>query len=107
MREMSDGRELRIQDRDVAFLQGLFESRVMTLAHASTLFFGGKPEAAKKRVQKLKAAGYVRERPRHTYEPSVLFLTAPADAVRQRPLVRERGDRAKGRGGAVLPPCNV
>src|SRR5438128_993826 len=48
----------------------------MTLAHASTLHFGGSFEAAKKRVQKLKASRYVNERPRsRTYDPSVLFLT--------------------------------
>lgn len=58
----------------------------MTLSHAAPLFFDGKPEAAKKRVQKLKAAGYVRERPRQTYEPSILFLTAKALT-----LLSERG----------------
>jgi integrase len=78
MRESSGHKSVKLQSRDFAFLQGLFESRVMTLAHAAALFFDGKPEAAKKRVQKLKAAGCVRERPRQTYEPSVLFLTAGA-----------------------------
>ena len=47
----------------------------MTLAQIIVLHFQGKNEAAKKRVQKLKSAGYVRERPRRTYEPSILFLT--------------------------------
>jgi hypothetical protein len=66
---------LRIQERDVALLRGLFESRVMALAHVALGYFGGRPEAAKKRVQKLKAARLVRERPRMPYEPSVLVLT--------------------------------
>ena len=69
---------IHLQDRDFAFLRGLFESRVMALAHAAALYFEGKPEATKKRVQKLKAAGYVRERQRQTYEPSVLLLTSGA-----------------------------
>ena len=73
----------------IAFLRGLFESRVMTLAHASVLYFAGKSEAAKKRVQKLKAAGVVRERQRRTYEPSVLFLTSQAFK-----LLHERGELA-------------
>ena len=47
----------------------------MTAEHAAALYFDGKNEAAKKRLQKLKAAGFVSERPRHTFEQSVLFLT--------------------------------
>lgn len=81
---------IQLQPRDFTFLHGLFHSRVMTLVHATALYFDGKSEAAKKRVQKLKAAGYVRERPRQIYEPSVLFLTAQAFAV-----LSERGELAK------------
>jgi hypothetical protein len=65
-----------LQPRDVSLLRGLFESRVMTLAQAAALYFGGSGEAAKKRLQKLKAGGLVRDRPRRPYEPSVLFLAA-------------------------------
>lgn len=72
---------VELQPRDFALLRGLFDSRVMTLAHAAALYFAGKAEMAKKRVQRLKAAGLVRERPRRAYEPSVLFLTAPAFRV--------------------------
>jgi hypothetical protein len=67
-------RGVELQLRDWALLRGLLESRVMTLAHAGALYFDGKREMAKKRVQKLKAAGVVRERPRQFSEPSVLFL---------------------------------
>jgi hypothetical protein len=64
-----------LTDRDVALLKGLFESRVMTLAQATAIHFDGNAEAAKKRVQKLKSAGYVAERPRRrAYDPSILFL---------------------------------
>lgn len=63
-----------IMPRDVDLLRGLFESRLMTLSHVTSLYFAGHAEAAKKRVQKLKAAGIVGERPRRAYAPSVLFL---------------------------------
>lgn len=79
---LSSSREpIDLQPRDFTFLRGLFESRVMTLTHAAALHFDGRQEAAKKRVQKLKSAGYVRERPRRVYEPSVLSLTAKAFSV--------------------------
>ncbi len=78
-----------IQDRDLLVLRGLFESRVMTLAHISALYFEGRTEAAKKRVQKLQTAGLIRERPRRVYEPAVLFLTRKAFA-----LLSERGQLA-------------
>jgi len=66
---------LKLQPRDLVLLRGLFESRVMTTDHAAALYFDGKGEAAKKRLQKLKSAGFIAERPRRTFEPSVLFLT--------------------------------
>lgn len=69
---------IEIQERDLRFLRGLFESRILTTAHASTLYFEGKDEAAKKRIQKLKNAGIVAERPRRLYEPSILYLTKKA-----------------------------
>lgn len=64
-----------MQERDAALLRGLFECRVMTTDHTAALYFDGKSEAAKKRLQKLKAAGFISERPRRAFEPSVLFLT--------------------------------
>lgn len=67
-----------ITPRDIALLRGLFETRIMTLAHTSILYFNGKAEMAKKRVQKLKYARLIRERPRRISEPSVLFLTLKA-----------------------------
>ena len=69
---------VQLRDRDFALLRGLFESRVMTLAHIAALYFDGKREMAKKRVQRLKTAGIVRERPRQVSDPSVLFLTRKA-----------------------------
>src|SRR5690349_8261079 len=63
------------QERDFALLRGLFESRVMTSGHIATLYFEGKREYAKKRLQKLKAAGLIAERRRRMNEASVLFLT--------------------------------
>jgi Replication-relaxation len=77
---------LQFQPRDFALLSGLFESRVMTAEHVATLHFNGSREAAKKRLQKLKAAGLIAERKRKAYEPAVLFLTSKAFAV-----LRENG----------------
>lgn len=75
---------IEIQERDLAVLTGLFESRVMTLAHIAALYFDGRAEAAKKRVQKLKVAGLVGERARRVREPSVLFITKRAfDALKR------------------------
>jgi hypothetical protein len=77
---------IHFQERDFTLLRGLFESRVMTAGHIATLFFDGKKEAAKKRLQKLKAAGLVGERRRKAYEPAVLFLSRKAFV-----LLREKG----------------
>lgn len=67
-----------LQERDIVFLRGLFDSRVMTAAHVTALYFDGRAEAAKKRTQKLKAAGLVAERRRKRFEPAVLFLAEAA-----------------------------
>src|SRR5260221_13349762 len=77
---------LHFQDRDFALLRGLFESRIMTAEHIASLFFAGSREAAKKRLQKLKAAGFIGERKRKAYEPAVLSLTPKSFAV-----LREQG----------------
>ncbi len=66
---------INLQDRDLALLRGLFESRVMTAGHIAALYFDGRNEAGKKRLQKLKAAGFVGERTRRAFEPAILFLT--------------------------------
>ncbi len=67
---------LVLQERDRAVLLGLFESRIMTTAHVAAIYFDGRKEAAKKRLQKLKAAGLIGERKRRVNEPSVLFLSS-------------------------------
>jgi hypothetical protein len=72
---------IQLTDRDLALLRGLFEARLMTLRHAAVFHFNGSVEAATKRVQKLKAAGMLAERPRRAYEPSILHLTRAAFAV--------------------------
>ncbi len=66
---------MQFQDRDMQLLRGLFESRVMTVKHIAALYFEGKREAAKKRLQKLKAASLISQRKRRVNEPAVLFLT--------------------------------
>lgn len=74
---------LQLQDRDFALLRGLFESRVMTAEHVAPLYFKGSREAAKKRLQKVKAAGLITERKRRMNEPAILFLTRKAFTVLQ------------------------
>jgi hypothetical protein len=66
---------IRLQDRDLALIRGLFECRVMTTDHATALYFGGNYDPAKKRLQKLKTAGLITERPRRAFDKSILFLT--------------------------------
>jgi hypothetical protein len=65
-----------IRDRDLLILRELFESRVMKNAHITALFFDGKPEATKKRLQILKRAGLISERPRLPFSPSILSLSS-------------------------------
>lgn len=66
--------DIVLQARDTAILLGLFESRVMTRRHIAALYFEGREEAAKKRLQKLLAAKLIAERARRRYEPSILYL---------------------------------
>jgi hypothetical protein len=76
---MSPSKDIRqsiqLQDRDLAMLRGLFECRIMTLVHVTAIYFDGRTEYAKKRLQKLKRAGLVGARPRRVTEPSILTLT--------------------------------
>ena len=69
---------LELQDRDIEIFLGLFESRLMTLEHLTRLYFNGRSEAAKKRVQQLKSGRYLGERVRNLYEPSILYLAERA-----------------------------
>lgn len=78
MAKISKPPSIDLQERDTALFLDLFESRIMTLDHMALLHFGGSKEAAKKRVQKLKSAGFITERARRPYEPSVLYLTRKA-----------------------------
>jgi hypothetical protein len=83
-------KKLDLQDRDFRLLRGLFESRVMTTAHVAVLYFDSKREAAKKRLQKLKEANLIDERPRRRYERSVLFLARKGyDILRERGVLNE------------------
>lgn len=74
------------QSRDLAILRELFESRLATAAHIAALHFNGSKEAAKKRLQKLKAAGLITARRRALCEPAALSLTRAGFGV-----LKERG----------------
>jgi Replication-relaxation len=71
----TDPQNVQLQDRDVSLLRDLLEARVLTLDHVRALHFPGIDEMAKKRVQRLKTAGLIAERPRRIGEPSILHLT--------------------------------
>jgi hypothetical protein len=75
MAQPENPRSIELQTRDSEILRGLLDSRLLTLGHIVAMYFDGRDEAGKKRIQKLKAAGLIAERKRKVYEPSVLFLT--------------------------------
>ncbi len=75
---LRDGPSIQFQERDFELLRELFVCRVMTARHIAATSFDGKWEYTKKRIQKLKAAGFIGERTRRINEPSVLFLTSKA-----------------------------
>ena len=77
VKHMDGTTESRIipQERDFAILRGLYESRTMTVGHAATVYFESNIETAKKRMQKLRGAGLIRDRARHAHEPTALLLT--------------------------------
>jgi hypothetical protein len=68
----------QLTSRDIGVLLDLFECRVMTQRHMTSLHFSGHGEAAKRRIRRLKIAGYLRHRPRRVTEPAVYFLTHKA-----------------------------
>jgi hypothetical protein len=62
----------------------------MTTAHVAVLYFEGRREMAKKRLQRIKAAGYVAERPRSPFATAILILTVKGiSALRERGILRE------------------
>lgn len=63
-----------LQPRDYDLLQGLYDSRLMTIKHATALHFEGKIDAAKKRLQKLQGAGMIVQRPRRPQDPAIYLL---------------------------------
>ncbi len=69
---------ISIQQRDIVLFRGLFESRIMTSAQIASVYFGGSGDAAKQRIRKLKAGGFLGERKRRVFERSILFLTPKA-----------------------------
>jgi hypothetical protein len=66
---------VQIQKRDLELLELLLHSRILTLRHAAVLSFDGNKEAAKKRIQKLKAAGLILQKPRKVAEKGVLYIS--------------------------------
>ncbi len=70
-------RKIYIQPHDIELFFGLFESRLMTLKHIAALYFNKSndpEEAAKKRVQKLKRDGMIKELLRLPRDPGIIVL---------------------------------
>lgn len=90
---------IELQERDIAILEDFLVCRIMTTSQAAALFFDGRAEAAKKRMQRLKAAGLLAERPRKAADPAVLYLTKQGIS-----LLGERGvlERYPNLGVAAL-----
>jgi hypothetical protein len=80
----SASESIDLQKRDIALLRGLFECRIMTAEHVSSLYFDSKEPYTKKRLQKLKSAGFIGERKRRVNERAVLFLTRKAFSLLDR-----------------------
>ncbi len=78
MPRISKPSSIDLQERDITLLRRLFEARQMTLNHFAGLYFNGSYEAAKKRVQKLERAGYLRKRTLNINKPASFFLTKSA-----------------------------
>ena len=95
MRALHCQRSLQIQDRDLEVLKGLYDSRIYMLHHIAALYFCNQREYAKKRVGRLKTAGYLIERPRQPTQLGVMQLSRTGYEV----LVR-RGNLAGSPGRA-------
>jgi hypothetical protein len=65
----------------MAILRGLLESRAMTSAHIAKIYFDGRREAVKKRLQRLKAASLVCGQRRRPSDPAILSITRKGLAV--------------------------
>lgn len=85
-----------LTERDRSMLRDMIESRVVTLSQLTALHFGGKREYAKKRLQRLKAVGYVAERkprqnPGRFFSSMLSIGKAGFEAIADDPFVREEG----------------
>lgn len=74
LRSKASNSSFHFQDRDLAVIRGLFESRVMTTLHVARLYFDGRLPYARKRLLVLKNAGLIGERERSPFAPALLFL---------------------------------
>lgn len=93
------------QPRDIALLRDLFASRLLSLAHVAAFHFAGSAEAARKRLDILKEAGWIAQRPRLAVGTPAIYHLARGgfvalqehDALRGYPFSswKDMEDRAK------------
>ena len=63
-------------ERDLSLLKGLFHCRLLTIEHASKLYFNGSKEAATKRLRTLdKKYGVIKTKPGKVNEPNIYIFT--------------------------------
>lgn len=90
MRSSKASASIRPQDRDIALMRSLFESRVMTSSQIALIHFAGRAEMTKKRLQRLTAARLIRQRQRTRFEPATHILAKKGvETLRALGILRE------------------
>lgn len=103
-------RPFHIQERDCAVLLDLLHSRVLTLRHVALLHFGGRYEAAKKRMATLRAASVVAAHPRTLFTPALLHITKTGlSLLHKRRMIAFRPDVGAKvlKARFVIPPTAI
>lgn len=82
---------LELTERDLRFIEGLFESRVMTSSQARALFYPGSgADGCAQRIRKLAKAGYILRKERGKREEDYLYLSKKSfDELMKRKLLAD------------------
>ena len=66
---------IKITERDLLILRGLFDCRILNIHHFAELFFEGRQDAARKRIKKLQANKLLNVRQKKVTEEHLYFIT--------------------------------
>ena len=82
---------MELTERDLNFIEGLFESRVMVTSHARSLYYPGSgKDGCNQRIRKLAKAGYILRKERGKREEDYLYLSKKSfDELMKRNLLSE------------------